>query len=363
MFDNESSIRINLLRFPLTVGVLFHHSYETSVRFSYGTVGVSQNTFISEFVRNLISQGLCRMAPPLFFLLSGYLFFAGFKWSEDGYLSKLKRRVRTLLIPLLFWNIASLSIFVLAQTIPATQIYVSFKLYPPIKCFDTYVFLSAIFGIGINRFPIAYQFWFIRDLMILCILSPAVHFINKKIFPIFFTCIFFCWFLNICPNYSESVGAILFFCLGAFLSQKNKSLFAWDRYGHFALLLYFPILLLDAAFYGDPFTFYLHKIGIFLGVLAALYITKNIAEKGNLRATVLGLSGASFFVFAAHEPLLTICRKLVYRAIAPDCSALVLALYFAIPILVIFILLGTHRLLLYIAPEFLKLITGGRHSV
>ena len=74
--NSESSVRLSLLRFPLIVGVVFIHAYETMVGFSGGTVGVSQNNFVTEFIRNLISQGFARIAVPMFFLLSGYFFLA-----------------------------------------------------------------------------------------------------------------------------------------------------------------------------------------------------------------------------------------------------------------------------------------------
>lgn len=43
------------------------------------------------------------MAVPLFFI-SGYLFFFRTAFSVDVYKKKLKSRIKTLLIPYLFWN-------------------------------------------------------------------------------------------------------------------------------------------------------------------------------------------------------------------------------------------------------------------
>lgn len=80
MINAESSLRINLLRFPLIVGVVFLHNYEAAVGFNGGTmtIGLSQNNFVSDFVRYLISKGVSGIAVPTFFMISGYLFCAGF---------------------------------------------------------------------------------------------------------------------------------------------------------------------------------------------------------------------------------------------------------------------------------------------
>ena len=77
MLDSESSLRLNLLRFPLVVLVVFLHAYSSTVGFSDGEIGVSHSMFIVDLVRNFVSRGVATIAVPVFFLMSGYLFFAG----------------------------------------------------------------------------------------------------------------------------------------------------------------------------------------------------------------------------------------------------------------------------------------------
>lgn len=144
MLDGESSLRLNLLRFPLVVGVVFIHAYSNTVGFAGGEiVGASQPHFIVDFVRNFISQGVARIAVPVFFLLSGYLFFAGFVWSKESYVIKLRSRRKTLLVPFLFWNILTLLIIALAQAIPATRTFFSGN-NPLIATFSVFDYLNAI---------------------------------------------------------------------------------------------------------------------------------------------------------------------------------------------------------------------------
>lgn len=73
--DSESSLRISLIRFPLIVCVVFIHAYGSTVGMAGMQIGVTNTNFAADFVRNIISQGIARTAVPLFFLISGYLFF------------------------------------------------------------------------------------------------------------------------------------------------------------------------------------------------------------------------------------------------------------------------------------------------
>lgn len=357
MLDSNSSLRLNLLRFPLIVGVVFIHAYGTTVGLSSGVVGAGQNSFGTDFVQNLISQGIARTAVPLFFLMSGYLFFVGVVWSEHSYIEKLKSRTKTLLIPFLFWNAMTLTLIALAQALPATQEYFTGK-NPPVASFNAIDYLTVIFGIG--RSPISYQFWFIRDLMILVLLAPIIFYINKKIpFPFIFV-LFICWLAKAWPIFAPSSEALFFFAIGGLLANKGISLFGTDKYGKAITATYILVLLADIALIKSEFNPIFHKTGIILGVLTMLFLTKLAANSQAAKKFLLPLAGTSFFVFAAHEPLLYISRKVTYKLIEPSSDYSVLGLYFLLPILVIIFLIFSYRALSFLLPNFTRIITGGR---
>lgn len=361
MLDRESSLRLNLLRFPLIVGVVFTHAYASTMNFAGGEIGTTQPNFIADFVRYFISQCVARIAVPLFFIMSGYLFFWGFEWSKERYLIKLQSRMKTLLIPFLFWNITTLLVIAIAQAIPATQTFFSGKnvLIANYSIFD---YFNAIFGF--NRYPISYQFWFIRDLIILVLFAPLLNIINRLAPIPFLGLALFYWIIDgslvASWVHAPSSPAILFFSVGTYLGSIKKSLFALDNLGAIIVGFYLIINTIDALTINQLFNPYLHKIGFILGVLSALFCTKLVAQNERLKLLILRLSGASFFVYAAHEPLLTILKKILYKILSPESSAAILGLYFFVPIITIIVTTIAYYGLAKVAPKFVSIVTGGR---
>ena len=93
------------LRFPLIVGVVFIHCFGKpfdfdAVDFAHLSAMDCYNLF-----RVAVSRVLTHVCVPVFYLISGYLFFIRLeKWDYKVYLDKLKKRCKSLLMPFLIWN-------------------------------------------------------------------------------------------------------------------------------------------------------------------------------------------------------------------------------------------------------------------
>lgn len=100
------------MRFPLIVLVVFSHSLGFErVEISNSLDGWNVFHFISE----MISHNFAKIAVCWFFIFSGYLFFRNmegeFGW--DKCLSKWRKRLRSLAVPYICWNmIAVLAIVI-----------------------------------------------------------------------------------------------------------------------------------------------------------------------------------------------------------------------------------------------------------
>lgn len=357
MLDKESSLRLSVIRFPLIVCVVFIHAHSSTVGFSDGVLGLSQSGFFSNLIRSIISQEIARVAVPVFFIISSYLFYIEYRSSLGFYLSRLKSRARTLLIPFLFWNFFNLVFIAFAQSVPELRKYFSGNNFI-VSEFEFYDYLNAI--IGVDRAPVAYQFWFIRDLIVLVFVSPLIYFFVSFLPFLFLTCLVFLWFFDVGLFFVPSPDALLFFSLGAYFGVRGKNLFCMDRFGRYLVFFYLLILLVSVFFSNSMVADYLHKIGVVFGVVVVLFFSKFIIDSERWRSILIKLGGASFFVYAVHEPILTIIRKFLYRIIVPESSLMVLVLYFVIPVMTILLSVFFYRVLYRTAPGFVAMVTGGR---
>jgi len=356
--DKELSHRLGVLRFPLIIGIVFIHNFGNSVAMADGKLGTVQHSGFADFIENLLSNGLARTAVPLFFLMSGYLFFYGFEWDTEHYLKKLRSRAKSLLLPFLFWNALMLVAMAIAQSIPALSTFFSGRFILPIAEYRWIDYPAALFGIG--RPPISYQFWFIRDLMLLVVATPLIHQVNKRIPALALASLACLWLSGIGLNFIPSTEAVLFFCLGSYLGAQGKNLMGLDKYGGKITVCYVVLLFTTALAAQSDYHVYLYRTSIAVGVASMLYLTKSAAQHESLRNRLLLLGTASFFVYAAHEPALTVMRKLAYKSMRPESAGLTLTLYFCIPLLLIAILLAIYFILQRLLPKFTSIIVGGR---
>jgi fucose 4-O-acetylase-like acetyltransferase len=81
---------------------------------------------LHHYCSNLFSYVLGGIAVPLFFFISGFLFFLNIEnFNLQSYGNKLQTRGKTLLIPYLFWNLFAIAIYSLITAIPASKAFVN----------------------------------------------------------------------------------------------------------------------------------------------------------------------------------------------------------------------------------------------
>ncbi|TWT48241.1 Acyltransferase family protein [Thalassoglobus neptunius] len=356
--SRSTSERLEYLRFPLIVGVVFVHAYESSVNTAAGSVGLESTAHVSDFLRTLFSNGIGRISPPLFFVMSGYLIFYGTEWSLPVYFAKIQRRIKTLFVPYLFWNFVALSIYFIAQSLPLTQQYISGN-NQALREMNFFELTNTFLGVTKN--PIAYQFWFVRDLMILVLAIPAIHLLLAYIpFPFLgFACV--AWFV---PEFGLSMppaaSAILFFSIGAYFASKGGDIFALDKYSKVIFLCYIPVLIGATLTYGYAYHNAINQVGILIGLPAVLCLSGYVRSDGRTAIVLKWLAGVSFFVFAMHQPLLLIVKKVVFAAVNPQSDFAILLLYFLIPLFVIAVTVGVFEVMSQVFPRMTALISGGR---
>ena len=200
------------LRFPMIVLVTFAHSYG-GVEEDFSLLMSDWSTY--EFLKLLISQTLVKVAMPVFFIMSGYLFFANVDvWNFKVYKTKIWRRIKTLLIPYLIWNLLmaiklktfSWSIFWVYWAPAGSQI----------DWFGWELLMTA---------PANMPLWFLRDLMVVSLLTPIIYILINKLgywLMGLLTILYLSGVYAFIPGLSAY--AIYFFSFGAFLSIRKMDL-------------------------------------------------------------------------------------------------------------------------------------------
>ena len=200
------------LRLPMIVLVTFAHSYG-GVEEGFSLLTSEWNTY--EFLRLLISQTLVKVAMPVFFIMSGFLFFANVDvWNFKVYETKMWRRIKTLLIPYLIWN---LLMAIKLKTFSWSMFWVYWApAGSQIDWFGQEQLMTA---------PANMPLWFLRDLMIVSLLTPIIYILIRKLgywLMGLLTILYLSGVYAFIPGLSAY--AIYSFTFGAFLSIHKKDL-------------------------------------------------------------------------------------------------------------------------------------------
>ncbi|VTR34176.1 acyltransferase family protein [Sphingobacterium thalpophilum] len=357
---------IDALRFPLIVGVVFIHTDFSDIildgqkQIDFGNFPVFSSIFF------LFSKLIFEVCVPLFFFISGFLFFyktEGF--SRETYVQKLKNRVRSLLVPYIFWNFVVILFFFLAQTfLPEGMLSGRNKLIIDYSLSDwlwSFWDTSHINPHLEKTLPINSPFWFIRDLIVVVLCTPLLYWLLKK-WGLYVVLAFgLLWVLY--PYFYRpglSTASFFFFTAGAYFSIHKINFVEMMKPLFFRLLPVY-LLLAVAAFYllGSIWWSYLYCAEVLLGLVLAVALTAGGIEKGKWQPNNFLTSGA-FFIFAYHRLPLVFVIKFLFKLVRPQSDILLLVLYLAAPGLIIVLGLVGYSFLKQWMPRFMAAVGGDR---
>lgn len=349
MNKQESGV-LNVTRFLMSIFIVFLHAH-TSVRM-YDYFG---NLPLYQHIIYLFSIQFGNVSVPTFFIISGYLFFLGYQQTWKCYQRKIKKRFFSLLLPYFFWNALMLIAFYIAECIPSVQDLFndSRKLLHDCNFFD---FLDAFWIYNDSAGPILTQLWFVRNLIVLAVLSPIIYIFIRyaKIVGLAFLGI---WWI-FAPGVPNLESSIFYFCLGAYFSIYGKSLTGEIQKIAQLLFLLFPLILIgDTLLDGTIIANYMHRIQVFTGVLFIIALVSVLIEKDKIR-DITFLSSSSFFLYVAHDPMLRFMRKFSIKYVDYNSEFQMITLYFVTIVVNVSIVYVIFWLLRKYMPGFLKWTTG-----
>lgn len=293
------SDKIKVLSFIAIVLVLYIHSDFHD--YPHEILGMKFN----HYLQSAISEKIGRCAVPLFYMISGYLFFRKVN-SLSNVLENMKKRVKSLLIPYVIAAIFFPIFLLLVEQIPFAAnmsngggIITEFQ--KPIGDVLRGLFIAK----EDSTSPLAFHLWFLRDLIIIVVCCPVLFFFRKYLKSELACLIFFILSYVYMPIVSFS--SFFWFIAGeTFLTRLDK-VRSWIW-----LVIYLIISSLEMVFSYD---FAYMKIPItFIGVVAMWSMYDYFVDKSFVLKNHYNLSTVcsfTFFIYLFHEPTLNVVRKLL----------------------------------------------------
>jgi hypothetical protein len=345
MVEERSSETIMIARVICILCVVYPHFPP------FGELSDSPGLF--ELTSWEISWIFGRNSVAVLSLISGYLLVSTL--SRRGYAGTLKRKVSTLLIPLVLWNLISLG-FELGMS--------GFSKIPEWRQLPNML-------IALTDTPHLMPLYFLRDVLVCLILSPVVRWLLKKNAILTFILLL----ANACFNFDRALlinGSILLFsAVGFFLAERKRSLVP-PGYGRVWSYILAALVLVVSVNYPminrlleSPWPthgkipeslFVINRIcGAYLMWSLAVYLTSL-----PIKHLIMRFEPVIFFVFCIH-PMLNMTIWAVPQSLGAAVGDLGHLIVFVLaPFIVLVLSIMNAFLLAILSPRLLGMLSGGR---
>lgn len=290
-----------------------------------------------------------------FFFISGFLFFL----SNKSYLEKITARCHSLLVPYILWNTLVLTAFIVAFAIGYPQ-DINGKNMAELGWTD-YLRLFGDRGSydNGNFVPILCPLWYIRNLIIMSIISPLLYYIIRYTRELFLI-ITAAWWMTT-PHNAFIPQTILFFSLGAYfaiLDINPLEVVDKKRWGVLTLFAVFAIGdILSHVYIGTPINLQIHRISLIFNIPALLLLGDWCVRHGY---TSKWLPNAAFIVFCVHYPIVVVLRKLCVIHYSEASNNIHILLYFACIVISTVLSLSIYLVLNRYFPKVKNILSGNR---
>ena len=232
--------------------------------------------------------------------------------------------------------------------------------------------LNGIFGV--TKSQLAFQFWFVHDLILTFLIYPALKFCLDRFPYLFLFLLFIFWLSPFEPIIFFRIDVLFFFVLGGVIANyDSRDLFSQINQPSLRLVL--PIIFILALsarawtflmFSEDSTGALVIRSGYYLAALRLLGVSSFAiwlawAQKNapQFFRQLVNYSSYSFLIFAIHYPVIAIIRSLAAK-IVPDSSISMAAAGFLIPSLTIACCLLASITAKKLIPRPVNFLAGNR---
>lgn len=332
---------ISLTKFFLILGVVLIHS--NSPGDWNNNLGRDTISLIDYFIR---------VSVPAFFIISGYLYFRDIAYfSFHKYINKTKRRFYSLIVPYILWNSIFLTYLILKASI-AENTYEEIFPYGN-DLFNNILFILKGFLFFEGEYPYAFAFWFIRNLIIFCLLSPITYLVirNKYIFLIFV--------LTVIISDMQCYG-FEYIVIGAFISTYSgyaSKIIMWPKTQLISLTFWIIFATVSYICSSD-----LNCLEICETVFALMFLIK-FSERvhSEVKSSIItGCISSTFFIYAVHQFFASPVKKIFSSLFDLETFGGVMGDYLLSFISLIVISVAVWKLLIMISPKVVNILSGNR---
>lgn len=333
---------LSRLRVPLLFGVVFIHS--NCVAFLPEGRGLL--TAFNAFMK--VWNPILELMVPTFFFISGYLFFRSGLLTVTSFRNKLKARARSLLIPYLIWNIIG---FLLAWIKSGMSVA-----DPAYQQAFTSVWnvLMGFFAMPHTGAPYDMPLWFIRNLMVIVLLTPVINLLFRylKFGAICVILAIVVMTASIIPF--EITSSFWYFSLGASIPLLKLSLNADPKKFPVVALMFVALLMVYISGHIISALVF-NSLGIFFLIFAAAWISDRSKVSENVDRSV------SFFVYAFHGLYAFLIDRLIIRFFPPDGVSFIAFIdYFLAFLIISGISFACYKIGKKVCPGIIRIMCGNR---
>jgi hypothetical protein len=307
---------------------------------------------------------------PLLSMISGWLFFS---FPPDDARAALKKRIlrrsKSLYLPLVVWNAAYLAaLYAVFWVNPHASVFTHLnRLNMDFSTAGWREYGNALFAVTSE--PLAFQFWFVRDLFVTVLISPILWLAIRHTPWTGAVALCVIWLGGWSMGIFIRSDVPFFFYMGALIRRKHMPTTIPLRATLGLIMLYVTLACLRAlAPYAVPTAADLvnplwldvaTRAMRIIGVLACWGTLYRLAQT-RWGERIAEFGGLAFFLHSAHWPLLAIVKAMLWRLMPQDTDAWMLVHYAASVSLTVMIGLGLGIALASKAPKVFALMNGGR---
>lgn len=294
----------------------------------------------------VVSQ-FCRIAVPSFFFISALLFYRNCDFKDIG--SKLLRRIHTLLVPYLLWNLFFVIVFLVLTHVPFFS--EKMRIGASLSSFSQ-IFLAVIDSHHSDL-------WFVKDLMIFSLMAPCLWLINRntQVSVILFL-LSLILSIALQPPYKSVLTWFPCYFLGTIIGcnydcfTKELALFCRRSYVYIVMLIILLILFIVSFLGPRTESIFVQSSPLFVWILIDMF-----RPQIELNFTIKKWMSYMFFIYVTHHFTLNVLQKIVVL-VSPPTEMVIYMTYFISPIITFYLLIKIATSISH--TKFYKIMCGSR---